>query len=55
MAKVNFRAQKRQKEMARKQRQDERLARRTVRPAEEEEVVVAAPAGETPEPVSNPS
>jgi hypothetical protein len=54
MAKVNFRAQKRQKEMARKQRQDERLARRTVRPAEEE-VVVAAPAGETPEPVSNPS
>jgi hypothetical protein len=32
MAKVNFRQLKRQKEIARKQRQDERLARRSEKP-----------------------
>jgi hypothetical protein len=50
MAKVNFRQLKRQKEMARKQRQDERLARRTDRvlPAAGEPAVAdeAKPAGD---------
>lgn len=32
MAKINFRQQKRQREIARKQRQDERLLRRGERP-----------------------
>ena len=35
MAKVNFRHNKRQKELARKERQSERLARRGERPPEE--------------------
>jgi hypothetical protein len=38
MAKVNFRHNKRQKELARKERQSERLARRGERPPEEEAV-----------------
>ena len=42
MAKVNFRQLKRQKEMARKQRQDERLARRSERPDSETPGEVAA-------------
>jgi len=41
MAKVNFRHNKRQKELARKERQIERLARRGERPPEEE--ALAAP------------
>jgi hypothetical protein len=41
MAKVNFRHNKRQKELARKERQSERLARRGERPPEEE--ALAAP------------
>jgi hypothetical protein len=36
MAKVNFRHNKRQKELARKERQAERLSRRGERPPEEE-------------------
>jgi hypothetical protein len=36
MAKVNFRHNKRQKELARKERQSERLSRRGERPPEEE-------------------
>jgi hypothetical protein len=47
MAKVNFRQQKRQKEMARKQRQDERLQRRGERPAAD---AAAALAGADPKP-----
>lgn len=38
MAKVNFRHNKRQKELARKERQSERLARRGERSPEEEAV-----------------
>jgi len=44
MANVNFRQQKRQKELARKQRQDERLARRGERVATDP----AAPPAEKP-------
>jgi hypothetical protein len=51
MAKVNFRQQKRQKELARKERQTERLARRGERPPEEAPAVLVStepkPAGET--------
>jgi len=36
MAKVNFRHNKRQKELARKERQTERLSRRSERPPQEE-------------------
>jgi hypothetical protein len=43
MAKVNFRHNKRQKELARKERQAERLARRSERPPPEEPL--AAPVG----------
>jgi len=43
MAKVNFRHNKRQKELARKERQSERLARRGERPPEE--AVAAASTG----------
>jgi hypothetical protein len=47
MAKVNFRQLKRQKEMARKQRQDERLARRSERP-DTENGTDGTPAEQTP-------
>jgi hypothetical protein len=43
VAKVNFRQQKRQKELARKARQTERLARRGGRPDEGASAAVAAP------------
>jgi hypothetical protein len=43
MAKVNFRQQKRQKELARKERQAERLSRRGERPAEEAGAAVVRP------------
>lgn len=45
MAKVNFRQQKRQRELTRKQRQDERLQRRGERTAV---IDPAAPAGAEP-------
>ena len=44
MAKVNFRQQKRQKELARKQRQDERLLRRGERPVAEDTAALIKPA-----------
>jgi hypothetical protein len=49
MAKVNFRQQKRQRELARKERQSQRLLRRGERPPEEES---AALVGEAPKPPS---
>jgi hypothetical protein len=49
MAKVNFRHNKRQKELARKERQIERLARRGERPPEEE--ALAAPVSDATTPV----
>jgi hypothetical protein len=51
MAKVNFRHNKRQKELARKERQAERLSRRGERPPEEE--ALAAPVSTESKPVSN--
>ncbi|MET0280516.1 MAG: hypothetical protein ABW278_05245 [Steroidobacteraceae bacterium] len=45
MAKVNFRQQKRQKEIARKQRQDERLLRRGEKPVATDAAVLS---GEAP-------
>jgi hypothetical protein len=57
MAKVNFRHNKRQKELARKERQSERLARRGERSPEEEAVAavvsVETVTVETPEPESS--
>ncbi len=47
MAKVNFRQQKRQRELARKERQSERLLRRGERPPEE---VAATLTGDAPKP-----
>ncbi len=44
MAKVNFRQQKRQKELARKERQSERLLRRGERPPEEASTALAGAA-----------
>jgi hypothetical protein len=41
MAKVNFRQQKRQRELARKQRQDERMLRRGERPVADAAVALA--------------
>ena len=52
MAKVNFRQLKRQKEIARKQRQDERLARRTEKP---ESTAGEQPVVDEPKPVSEVS
>jgi hypothetical protein len=43
MAKVNFRQQKRQREIARKQRQDERLLRRGERPVEDVATALTTP------------
>jgi hypothetical protein len=43
MAKVNFRQAKRQKEMARKERQSERLLRRGERPVEGTPAALAPP------------
>jgi hypothetical protein len=51
MAKVNFRQQKRQRELARKERQSERLLRRGERPPEE---VAATLTGDAPKPVEPP-
>jgi hypothetical protein len=48
MAKVNFRQQKRQKELARKQRQDERLARRGERVAADQLTADQLAAGHAP-------
>lgn len=45
MAKVNFRQQKRQKELARKERQLQRLSRRGERPADE---AAASPVSQEP-------
>ncbi|MGC4027552.1 MAG: hypothetical protein QM696_01580 [Steroidobacteraceae bacterium] len=42
MAKVNFRQQKRQKELARKERQLQRLSRRGEHPAEEMSAALAS-------------
>jgi hypothetical protein len=42
MAKVNFRQQKRQRELARKERQTERLLRRGERPPEEASTALVA-------------
>ncbi|MEJ0099567.1 MAG: hypothetical protein WDO12_07435 [Pseudomonadota bacterium] len=52
MAKVNFRQQKRQKELARKERQSERLTRRGERAPEEP---AAALVGTTPKPEGSAS
>ena len=43
MAQVNFRQQKRQRELARKERQSERLLRRGEQPVETGAVALAAP------------
>jgi hypothetical protein len=51
MAKVNFRQQKRQRELARKERQTERLLRRGERPPEE---TAATLVGEAPKPPEQP-
>jgi hypothetical protein len=51
MAKVNFRHEKRQKEIARKQRQDERMLRRGERRAAEE--AAAAQANAPPKPAGD--
>ncbi len=47
MAKVNFRQQKRQKEIARKQRQDERLLRRGEKPVATDAAVLSGEAPKT--------
>jgi hypothetical protein len=49
MAKVNFRQQKRQREMARKERQTQRMQRRGEKPAEE--LAIAATVQAAPKPV----
>lgn len=43
MAKVNFRQQKRQRELARKERQSQRLLRRGERPVDETSAVLTGP------------
>jgi hypothetical protein len=43
MAKVNFRQQKRQRELARKERQSQRLLRRGERPVEETSATLTGP------------
>jgi hypothetical protein len=43
MAKVNFRQQKRQRELARKERQSQRLLRRGERPGDETSAVLTGP------------
>jgi hypothetical protein len=48
MAKANFRQQKRQRELARKQRQTERLLRRGERPLEEASAALVKPVTEPP-------
>lgn len=48
MAKVNFRQQKRQRELARKERQSQRLLRRGERPVEETSAALISPAVPTP-------
>ena len=48
MAKVNFRQQKRQRELARKERQSQRLLRRGERPVEETPAALISPAVPTP-------
>jgi len=52
MAKVNFRQQKRQKEMARKQRKDEKLLKRGERPVTDTATALGGkdptPAADTP-------
>ena len=52
MAKVNFRQQKRQKEMARKQRKDEKLLKRGERPVTDTATALGGkhpkPAGDSP-------
>jgi hypothetical protein len=51
MAKPNYRQQKRQKELARKSRQEEKLLKRTVRPAPADENAAAeAPLAVAPGP-----
>jgi hypothetical protein len=50
VAKPNFRQQKRQKELARKERQSEKLLKRGERPVEDVSTTLTAPA---PAPVSN--
>lgn len=52
MAKVNFRQQKRQRELARKQRQDERLRRRGEAPVADTATPLTAP---EPTPASGPT
>jgi hypothetical protein len=47
LAKVNFRQQKRQKEIARKQRQDERLLRRGEKPVATDAAVLSGEAPKT--------
>lgn len=49
MAKANFRQQKRQRELARKERQSQRLLRRGERPVEETSAVLTGPALKPPE------
>lgn len=51
MAKANFRQQKRQRELARKERQSEKLLKRGERPAED---AAAALTGSLPLPVTEP-
>jgi hypothetical protein len=48
MAKANFRQQKRQRELARKERQSQRLLRRGERPVEEASAALVKPVPETP-------
>ena len=48
MAKVNFRHNKRQKELARKERQAERLSRRSERPPQEEALAVPVDTDQLP-------
>ncbi len=50
MGKVNFRQQKRQRELARKERQSQRLLRRGERPETESAAPLVAPPGTTSEP-----
>lgn len=52
MAKVNFRQQKRQRELVRKQRQDERMRRRGEAPVADEGSALVAPG---PRPASGPT
>jgi hypothetical protein len=49
MAKANFRQQKRQRELARKERQSQRLLRRGVRPAEETLAPLTGPVVKPPD------